>query len=160
MGKMQKGFTLLELTIVLVIMAIIGYAVIPNTNIIYKQQIQKMANEIGMDLVTIRKQARATNKEYNFVIDSCKYKYSLVNDGDAVEAIRTENAGDSSQLTLAISCNNTTANVISFDGKVMKVDGVQTVEPCKIIIKYNDMETYGQLTFDNVTGAYSFEMMS
>lgn len=160
MKKKHHGFTLLELTIVMVLMAIIGAAVIPSMKIIHRQQIQKAGNEIGMDLMTIRKQARATNKKYMLSVDVSSHHYTLSSESEAVDAIHNKDSGNSEEINISISASGATTSTIVFQGDSMQPDTGTEIDACTIKVSYKDMEEYGELVFDNVSGKYSFNLVS
>ncbi len=68
MKKRSKGFSLLEVALVLLIMGIIGVAAIPSMQNIRRQEVNKLAKEICLDLVTqITKQN--TNRSETYVLN-------------------------------------------------------------------------------------------
>ena len=160
MNKKTQGFTLVELVIVLVLMIIIGAAVIPNMQMIYRQQIQKAANEMAMDLTMLRRQARATNKEYKLVLDASAHHYTMTSESTAIEAMHQKDVGNTENITFELYGDGTATNEIIFEGDLMKTAAGTEVEAYTIKVTYKDMSAYGQLTFKNVEGTYTFQMVS
>ncbi len=141
-------------------MTIIGSAVVPNMQIISKQKIQKAANELGMDLMTIRKQARANQKKYTLQVNSEGNGYTISSETDAVSALHTKDAGNDKNIKISIYYGGAVKSSMSFQGDSMQIGTSTNVEECEIHIAYKDVKTYGKLKFDQIAGSYSFEMVS
>ena len=71
MKKGSKGFSLLEVALVLLIMGIIGVAAIPSMQNIRRQEVNKLAKEICLDLVT-QMTNQNTNRDETYVLDLVK----------------------------------------------------------------------------------------
>lgn len=68
MKKNNKGFSLVELMVVLVLMSIICIAIMPNVRAVRRQEAKKAANELCLDLVTLRTTTRASTSDYTLTL--------------------------------------------------------------------------------------------
>ena len=160
MRKKLQGFTVVELVIVLVLMTLLGAAVVPNMTLIYRQQIQKTANTLGMDLATLRNQARASGKEYTLELDAEHLHYTMTSEGGAVSALHKEDADNGRNITITMTAGGIDITKLRFKGNDMLDPSDTVIENCTFKIEYKDYSEYGEATFDQVSGKFSFEMKS
>ena len=165
--KTCKGFTLLEMTIVLILICLFGVALIPSMKIVYRQEIRKAADMICADLITIRKQAVATNVTYTLTVDNSeKYKYTI-----SPTIINTSSGGRSNNNQDGISPNIEytisgkyeddslyTSESIYYQQRKLVDDATATASELKeLIIKvtYDGTNEYAEIIYDGFTGRYS-----
>ncbi len=165
--KESKGFTLLEMTVVLVLICLLGVALVPSMKIVYRQEIRKAADILCADLMTIRKQAIATNVTYSLVVDSTEeYKYTI-SPGIIQSTVnkRTSNYNDSIspniKYTITGKYEDGTTYISHFicykDGKLVDspVGTPSEVKELTIKVTYNGTPEYAEIIYDGFTGRYS-----
>ena len=161
MMRTNKGFTLVEMIIVLALLSMIGVAIIPSMEMVYKQEIRKAANALCLDLKTLREQARLTGKTYSLVVGVDEHTYTMSGDTTAAQALRSSNKDNSNHIKYEImdSSGNIT-NTISFTGKIMKNAVGASKDQYNIKVHYMGSVSYAEITFENLTGRYTIDIKS
>lgn len=119
----KKGFTLLELAIVLVLMGVIGVAIIPSMEWVYKQELHKAAQGICLDLLTLRQQAMATGNTYTLTMNSNQNTYEMVGEEGVRAPLRSSNSPSAKAITYTRE-DQTPLTTISFQGDVLEVNDI------------------------------------
>lgn len=165
--KTCKGFTLLEMTIVLVLISLLGVALIPSMKLVYRQEMRKAADILCADLMTIRKQATATNNTYTLVVDSTDtHQYTI-----SPTLLNATNAGRASNHQDDISPNveytirvkyeddseDVKDGVYYQNGRLVDTTGAAAREVKEAMIKvtYDGTSEYAEIIYDGFTGRYS-----
>lgn len=165
--KESKGFTLLEMTVVLVLICLLGVALVPSMKIVYRQEIRKAADILCADLMTIRKQAIATNVTYSLDVDPTEqYKYTI-SPGIIQSTVnkRTNNYNDSIspniKYIIAGECEDgtiyTDTLICYMKGKLVEglIGTPKEVKELTIIVTYDGTPEYAEIVYDGFTGRYS-----
>lgn len=167
-----KGFTMLELMIVLVLMAIITAGIAPNISLVGKSEAKKIAGELCTDLMTIRQKALLDGKKYTIELASHLantppyYGYLSRNETDNT-TIEDKSQNDT-RLNLimvesyAPSITEGTYGIAlqysSVDQRMIITDKrtLTTLSQLQVGIKYDDT-LYYIVTFDPMTGYYKIQ---
>lgn len=155
--KDKKGFTLVEMSVVMVLICLMGVALIPNMKAVYKQHAIKAVDSICIDLVTLRKQAIATGGEYTLEVSGNKYtmmpgiqtssgKWRSKPDNMASKILFSVVGGDGSTVVAS--------NKIVFKGRSMK-DALGNEKEYFIITISYDGVVYTEAKFEGLTGRYT-----
>lgn len=161
MIRSNKGFTLVEMIVVLVLLSIIGVAVIPSMEIVYRQELRRSANALCLDLKTIRQQASLTGKSYALVVSADDHSYTMSCDSDATQALRSGNTENSRNIKYEIIGNDSIpTKTISFTGEIMKNEVGTAIDKYSIKVNYAGASSYAEITFENLTGRYTIEIKS
>ena len=167
MKKESKGFTLLEMTVVLVLICLLGVALVPSMKMVYRQEIRKAADILCADLMTIRKQAIATNVTYSLVVDPTEeYKYTIspgIIQSTVTKRINNYNDSISPNIKYTISgeCEDGTTYsstlICYMKGKLVEgfVGTPKEVKELTIIVTYDGTPEYAEIVYDGFTGRYS-----
>lgn len=169
MKRNNKGLSLLEVTVVLVLMAIIGVVVVPNMQMIQKQRVRKVASEICTDLMTQRTKA--------YVTSNTTYKLELVEDGttgnfygynltpatlEASGSSRKENLENLKNINIEIQTTSgmlhavTTTNSLTFKGREVLDAAGTTLSGIAITVTSD--ESVATLEIDPLTGHYEIDL--
>ncbi len=159
MVRSNKGFTLVEMIVVLVLLSIIGVAVIPSMEMIYKQEIRKAANALCLDLKTLREQARLTGKTYSLVVGVDDHTYTMT--GDGTQVLRSGNKENSKNIKYEIiGDDGNTTKTIKFMGKIMINEAKAPIDKYTITVHYIGVASHAEITFENLTGRYTVDIKS
>ena len=172
MKKTSKGFTLIEMTIVLVLICLFGVALIPSMKLIYRQEIRKAADILCADLMTIKKQATSTQSIYTLTVDGTnKYYYtispSLLN---ASITGKSDNSQDDISPKIKYSIRGVyedgstyVSNAICYRrGKLVDLPTATASEVSELIIKvtYEGTNEYAEIVYDGFIGRYNITIKS
>lgn len=161
MIRSKRGFTLVEMVVVLALLSIIGIAAIPSMEMVYRQEIRKSANALCLDLKTIRQQASLTGKNYSLVVGADDRTYTMTCDSDATQVLRSGNKENSKNIKYEIVGNDSiTTKTISFTGKTMKNEAGTVIDKYSIKVHYTGSVSYAEITFENLTGRYTIDIKS
>lgn len=167
-----KGFTMLELIIVLVLMAIITAGIAPNISLVGKSEAKKIAGELCTDLMTIRQKALLDGKKYTIELASHiadtppYYGYFSKNETDSI--VIEDKSQNDTRLNLIMvesydpSITEGTYGIelqySSVDQRMIITDKKTstTLSQLQIGIKYADT-LYYIVTFDPMTGYYKIQ---
>lgn len=169
MKRNNKGLSLLEVTVILVLMAIIGVVVVPNMQMIQKQRARKVASEICTDLMTQRTKA--------YVTSNTAYKLELVQDGttgkyygytltpgtlEAGGSSRSKNVENLKSVNIEIQTTSgvmhavSTTGSLTFNGREVLDDTGTTLSGIKITVTAD--KSAAVLGFDPLTGHYEIDL--
>ena len=161
MMRSNKGFTLVEMIVVLVLLSIIGVAVIPSMEMVYKQEIRKAANALCLDLKTLREQARLTGKEYSLVIGVDDHSYTMTCNSAATQGLRSSNNENSKKIRYEIvGSDGSITKTIRFTGKIMENEARDDMDKYSIKVNYTGSVFYADIIFENLTGRYTVDIKS
>ncbi len=164
-GK-EQGFSLLEAMMVLVLIGLLGLVALPNTKMIYKQQTNKFAKEMALDLTTQRFQSitRVSSGE-TLLAQSLgmgnydKYQLTPAN-MDAGGNETKENKGPSPDMQIVMQAasgsNLKTISRVIFSpkGELLTEDN-DPMEQLVVTITYNGVQT--ELIMEAITGHYEIK---
>lgn len=165
--KSNLGFTMIELAVVLVLLGILGIALIPSMNMVYKQEIRKAADILCMDIINIRKQSMATGVQYELFVSDHEY---TITPGiiQATSGSRTGNGEDSINKNIRYeiksvyeSGSTSTAGIINFKGSDMSNNVIamgSTIDHFEIKVTYDSVAEYAEIIFYPMTGHYTITM--
>ena len=161
MRNNSKGFTMIEMVIVLVLIALLGVALIPSMGMIYKQQVRQAADIICGDLTMMRKETDVNGKTYSLSISSLGHTYTIApslmtkRDGNDKDGI-------SPNITYSIieqynEISSASTNVIYYNkGKLVGGAYSDEVSQLSISIGYKGNTDVGaEIVYDGFTGGYS-----
>lgn len=160
--KNSKGFTLIEMCVVMVLICLLGVALIPSMGLVYKQEVRKAADIMCADLTMMRKETGANGKAYSLSMNSGGNGYSIA---PGFTTSRTGNAKDgiSPNVTYSIVENydggtSASTNTIYYSGGKL-VDGLTStanqVSQLSICIGYDGAAERAEIIYDGFTGGYS-----
>lgn len=162
MKQKMKGFTLVEMAIVLLLIAMLGMVAIPGMKMIYKQEAKKAAYNLCLDLVNLRKQAIITGNTYTLEMKDPtslnKSEYTLspgitLATGGSSKTLETAN-----NPNISFELEGRTDRKVIFEGRVMKdAAGIEQAE-FVIIVRYAGT-IYIEILFDHLTGKYTMTSM-
>ncbi len=164
-GK-EQGFSLIELMVVLVLIGLLGLVALPSTQMIYKQETNKFAKEMALDLTTQRFQsmASATSGETLLAQSLGVGNYDMYQltpaNRDAGGNETMENKGPSPELQMVMQAasdsNLQTINrvVISPKGELLAEDG-SPMKKLVVTMTYKGIQT--ELTMDAISGHYEIK---
>ena len=170
--KDDRGFTLVEMCLVIILIGIICVATVPATAIVRRQEAKKMALEFCYDLDLMRQQSMANGIANTLTLEpaasavksSYKISQSLIKADnekrtDALENVQTleitmegqDQAGSTIEASL---------DTITFKGnKATKAtDGTGEVIS-KLVVKVKNKEQVVKLEYDTLTGNYEVSIL-
>lgn len=169
MKKNNKGLSLLEVTVVLILMAIIGVVVVPNMQMIQKQRVRKVASEMCTDLMTYRTKAYSTsNASYTLalvedVATGNFYGYTLTPATiGASGSGRKQNLENLKSVNIEINTTSgalhtaTTTNSLTFKGREVMDHMGTTLSGITIIVTSDASKAV--LEMDPLTGHYRIDL--
>ncbi|WP_069998222.1 hypothetical protein [Cellulosilyticum sp. I15G10I2] len=180
-AKDIKGFTVLEMMIIVILIGIIGIAVIPSVGMVRKQEVRKLAKEMCLDLTTQRMRAMTAGKmtgssSYGFeLVEDLEsghyYSYELTPSFDTASGqVRKVNKDNSNNIHITMEALHIKTfaeevplreviHTVYFDnyGSMLKIDefSTQEIEELTIKLTYDLAET--KIVFNGVTGYYSID---
>ena len=161
-----KGFTVLEIMIVVLLIGIIGIAAVPSVGLIRKQEVQKIAKELCLDLSAQRMQAMTANASGRGLelIDTsgAYYSYQLTPALDTASGgTRATNKDNSTNIRISMKATGEVGVIenpvkIQFDnyGDMLDTDG-KTINELTITIAYDT--AVSKITFNGITGNYKID---
>lgn len=172
--KRSKGFSLLEVALVLLIMGIIGVAAIPSMQNIRRQEVNKLAKEICLDLVTqmtnqntnrdetyvldlVKKDASPTSPYYGYVITTCD---SSLNPKPGIKSTERIQHNKNIEIVIKDTSGNIPATPITklrfLDKKITDAAGNEYKNTLQISLK-NDQSKL-EIVFYTTTGHYEISV--
>lgn len=125
MKNNHRGFSLLEVTLVLLIMCIVGVAAIPSAHQIRRQELNQFTREMCLDLVTLRTKEKANSAD-RYVLELLPntdgvtyYGYSLRKNG---ETPKTERNGKKDKMEIILYDVTEGIPVTAINGLTLKKD--------------------------------------
>lgn len=121
MKKGEKGFSLLEVALILLIMGIVGIAAMPSLQNIRRQEVNKLAREICLDLVTQRT-TQYTNPTATYILDLVNkdslgaepyYGYQITKSGDTNPQISNLTHNRNIEITIVDAAALNTESVMA-----------------------------------------------
>jgi Tfp pilus assembly protein FimT len=165
-----KGFTVLEIMIVVLLIGIIGIAAVPSIGLIRKQAVQKMAKELCLDLSAQRMQAMTANRldlglellDDRVSGEYCSYRLTPALD-TASRGTREKNKDNSINIRISMQATYEPGVVddlvkIQFDNYGYMTDTStpsKTINELSITITYDTAQS--KITFNGVTGNYKID---
>jgi Tfp pilus assembly protein FimT len=163
-----KGFTVLEIMIVVLLIGIIGIAAVPSVGLIRKQEVQKIAKELCLDLSAQRIQAMTANASGRGLelLDTrgAYYSYQLTPALDTASGgTREKNKDNSTNIRISMQATYELGVVdnlekIQFDNYGYMMDTStpsKTINELSITITYDTAQS--KITFNGVTGNYKID---
>lgn len=86
---MRKGYTLIELIFVIIILGVITSMILPNVNVIKRIKAKNEINELRKDILFARNKAIIENKIYNIYFSIEKNKY-IIRSSEETSIIKTK----------------------------------------------------------------------
>lgn len=161
-----KGFTVLEIMIVVLLIGIIGIAAVPSVGLIRKQEVQKMAKELCLDLSAQRMQAMTANTPERGLeligASGAYYSYQLTPALDTASGgIRSTNKDNSTNIRISMKATGEEGVIespekVQFDNYGYLIDTAdKKINKLTITITYDT--AVSKITFNGVTGNYKIE---
>lgn len=170
----KRGFTLLEMALVLLLTGLLGAVVVPSIKNVRRQELRQIANELCLDLVQVRKMSKANAKaEYvlELQVDAQSgntYGYTIkevTGNTPPYEVLQHKNKNrEIIQINIfndsrggLISGNNLSFKAGEvYDGNLTFIPSKQYNSPLKIELEGHDMKAVIEFAFD--TGHYTLVM--
>ncbi|PHV72338.1 hypothetical protein CS063_02350 [Sporanaerobium hydrogeniformans] len=162
----ENGFSLLEIAVILALIGLLGIAALPNMQMIYKQQTNKLAKEMALDLTTQRAQCilSATTGEVLLTQSVIGGNYDCYQLSPANIDITgrevSQNEGGSSQMKIIMQTSTASlvapTLMVKFDpeGKIRDTLDTEVLE-LTINISYNKAQT--ELKMNGLTGQFEIK---
>jgi Tfp pilus assembly protein FimT len=166
-----KGFTVLEIMIVVLLIGIIGIAAVPSVGLIRKQEVQKIAKELCLDLSAQRMQAMTamttsvSRKGLQLIGDETAgqyYSYQLTPAlATASGGTRATNKDNSTNIQISMKATGESGVIespekVQFDNYGYLIDTAdKKINKLTITITYDTAES--KITFNGVTGNYKID---
>lgn len=169
--KDRRGFTILEVAVIIVLMGLIGVIAVPSVGLIHKQEVKKLAKEMCLDLTTQRIKAMSMGTNHFVELtgeDTSGYNYDyqlsfLKKDSTPLEIVLIDKKRDNSKnIHITMQTSRGEAEVIATPTKIqfdhygyMMDTGTseKDIYELTISIKYDNAEAI--ITFDGITGHYT-----
>jgi len=169
--KSNRGFTILEVAVIIIIMGLIGVIAVPSVGLIRKQEVKKLAKEMCLDLTTQRIKAMSMGSDYFCLVEltdsailghNYDYKLSFKNETTGIIKELVKNKDNSKNIEITMKTFDEAGNVINpnisniqFDnyGYMMEMDTTNDIYRLTAVIKYDTADA--KIDFYGITGNYT-----